>query len=758
MAPSSVYRLRLIDDDVVPDFTSQASLSSVLASDHADIPILDRTVFRVLDVIRPSDARRAEQALEALPHVASAKVQKDCSRIVVDVLGAVDASDSIRDVLDARGIRVLPEAGPVSVEAGRKDVGIVAVLALASLGLAAGWMHAYGAMFSEQVRDVALDVQALLAGAMVFWAGAGPIQRAFARLFRGVVGADTVPLMIGVFIVAHGWWTFFAGGSPEFSAGIVVLAGTIVLSKRLNGERVRIGQLVDTWRRCQDGRITVVMDEGAFQVGSRRLHVDDILIVRAGELVPVDGIALQGSGFVRQLSPSTGSEPRQILEGESVWAGMEVVTGAVALRAKTASSESRLARAADGVERLAGSTDWTEGRVQRIVLSYVGLIALVCIAWINVSGIGLEIEAFSFERFVSLMLVSLPFALTYGASSRSFEALEELAVGGAFIPSLGTVETLGRRENLVLDIDGVLTCGTPEVDGWIIQEGASADEAWHVITALASHEPTQNLKELRAFGQETIQDANAGPSFGEVVRHGTTGRKGRDDAGRDWALLEGQDVLKDGGTLRNAGWGNVGFGTVGEPDSYGGVSEQQVWYLLKNRVVIARIHLVDPLRVEAKEFCATLTGLGLNPKVADDGASSRAEHYAQSLAVGLAKIDDLKASHRSESIVRVRNEETTSELGPLGAPCLVMRYGRGLATKRVHPSELLVLSESMVGIAKCLQIGVAYRKAGRARIWTAGVLSVLLGTFAIVGVLSWFVASTLGVAANGLLSRRLGAK
>ena len=234
---SPVYRLRLVDDEIAQDCASPASLSAVLASDDADIPILDRTVFRVLDVIRTSDARRVEHALEALHHVASAKVQRDCRRIVVDVLGEVDASESIREVLAARGIRVMRAERHHDDEPEPKDVGVAAVLVLASLGLLAGWLHEFGTMFSEQVRDVSLDVQALLAGGMVLWAGARPIHRAFHGLFRGLVGVDTIPLLTGVFIVAHGWWTFFAGGSPEFTAGIVVLAGTMVLAKHFTGAK-----------------------------------------------------------------------------------------------------------------------------------------------------------------------------------------------------------------------------------------------------------------------------------------------------------------------------------------------------------------------------------------------------------------------------------------------------------------------------------------------------------------------------------------
>ena len=422
--------------------------------------------------------------------------------------------------------------------------------------------------------------------------------------------------------------------------------------------------------------MTVVVEEGAFRIGSRRLHVDDVLIVRAGDLVPVDGVTLQGSGFVKQVSPSTWSEPRQILEGEPVWAGMEVVTGALALRARTASGDSLLARTADDMERLVASTDWVGGKIQRMVLSYLGCVALVCVGWMNLSSDWPMMAAFSFEHFISLLLVALPFGLSYGASSRSFQSLEELAVSGAFIPSMGALEDLGRREGVVLDIDGVLTCGTPELEGWVIGEGVSAEEAWHAITELASHEPTANLRVLRAFGQKTVQDANAGPSFGEVLPHGVTGRKVRDE-GSGWALLESHDVLNEGGVLRDSTWGQLQFGKIGEPNTYGGASEQQVWYLLKEGEVIVRVHLVDPLRVEAKKFCASLSRLGYSPKVRHDGASSRAEHYAQVLSIGLEKAFSLGSKTPSTSDIRVSNEATAGERRAYDTISTI-RYGRGL--------------------------------------------------------------------------------
>ena len=185
--------------------------------------------------------------------------------------------------------------------------------------------------------------------------------------------------------------------------------------------------------------------------------VGDVVLVRSGERIPVDGLIRKGQASINQ-APITGeSVPVDRAEGDEVFAGTLVELGALQVETIRVGAATMLGRIVELVEAAEKKT----APIQRLADKYASyftplIIALAALAWL-ITG--------DFTRAVTIVVVACPCSLVLATPSAVVAGLANGARRGILIKGGTFLEAMGRVELVALDKTGTLTRGKPHVAG-----------------------------------------------------------------------------------------------------------------------------------------------------------------------------------------------------------------------------------------------------------------------------------------------------
>jgi heavy metal translocating P-type ATPase len=310
---------------------------------------------------------------------------------------------------------------------------------------------------------VALTVLGIAGGAVVWFAGrpslanlvwAGTTAVALvplvfsivASLRRGEVGVDVIALLAMGGALALG----------EYLAGAVValmLSGGELLELYASTRAKReLSSLVEraprTVHRYEDGALT--------SPGIEAVRPGDRLLVKPGEIVPVDGVAAGPQGAVLDESALTGeSVPVERLAGDRVRSGAVNAGGPFDLRAVATAEESTYA----AIVRLVREAEASRAPFVRLADRYSLVFLPLTLA---VAGAGWLLSGDA-ERALAVLVVATPCPLILAAPVAFVAGISRAARRGIIVKGGGAIEALARARTLLFDKTGTLTLGTPEV-------------------------------------------------------------------------------------------------------------------------------------------------------------------------------------------------------------------------------------------------------------------------------------------------------
>jgi len=309
-----------------------------------------------------------------------------------------------------------------------------------------------------------VDVLAL-AGILI---GGFPIfKEAFADLFQGRM---TMELSMTIALVA-------ASAIGEFFTALLitvfVLIAEIIEGMTVGRGRGAIKQLLDLLPQSVE-----VRSDG--QVGPRQLsgvQVGDVVLVRPGGHIPVDGVVVGGHSFVDQANITGESMPVEKTPGASVFAGTMNQSGVLEIQTDKIGADTAFGRIIELVERAERSRAPIEKIADRLA-GYLVYFALACAAltfWITRDA----------RSTISVIVVAGACGIAAGTPLAILGAIGRAAQKGLIIKGGRYLEGLSNVDIVVLDKTGTLTLGTPEVFNVQAADGCSPEE---VIRVAASAE------------------------------------------------------------------------------------------------------------------------------------------------------------------------------------------------------------------------------------------------------------------------------
>jgi P-type Cu+ transporter len=407
----------------------------------------DRVVLAIGGMTCAACARRVEKALRKAPGVSDAVVNLATHEATVVYLPDTTGIAPLEAVVADAGYR----ASPADRRAGhdvdrdlrtRALVALILGLPVVVLGMSHGLVHVPGARWIELG----------LAVPVVVWAGA--------PILRGAVGAlrhRTADMNVLVTIGA------LASIGYGYHEAAVAIVGFVVLGRWLEARaRRHAGEALGRLRRLVPPTAAIVVDGEERRVAVERLAPGDLVVIRPGQTIPIDGDIVEGSSSVAEAVLTGEAMPVDRRPGDPVLAGTSNGWGRLVVRASRDPGATAIAGIVATVEAALGSRAPMARIVDRVAAVFTPLVvavaALTLTGWMIAGPVADAVAA-----AVAVLVVACPCALGLATPTALVAALGRGAERGVLFRSAAALERLGAVDTVVLDKTGTLTEGKPDL-------------------------------------------------------------------------------------------------------------------------------------------------------------------------------------------------------------------------------------------------------------------------------------------------------
>lgn len=436
---------------------------------------------------------------------------------------------------------------------------------------------------------------------------------------------------------------------------------------------LEVGELLEEWTRkksvadlarCMSlnvDRVWLRTAQGEVLVPVSQIQPGDAVVVRAGGIIPVDGLVLEGEVTVNQASLTGESIPVPKRPGGAVYAGTVVEEGECVLEVKQASGQSRYDQIVHMIEQSEQMKSEAESKAANLadkLVPYTFAGSLISFALTR-----------NVARALSVLMVDFSCALKLAMPLAVLSAMREAGRAHITVKGGKFLEAVAAADTIVFDKTGTLTRACPRVAQVVPFGGKEEAEMLRLAACLEEHFPHSManavVEEARRRG---LRHEEYHSKVEYLVAHGIA------------STVDGERVL-----IGSAHFVFEDEGCVipeGEQERFDALPpEYSHLYLAVGGQLAAVICISDPLREEAKEVLSTLRALGVTNTVMLTGDSYRT---AAAIAAQVG-VDDFRAgvlpADKAEYVARLRREGHT-----------VLMVGDGI-------NDSPALSEADAGIA-----------------------------------------------------------
>ena len=232
--------------------------------------------------------------------------------------------------------------------------------------------------------------------------------------------------------------------------------------------------------------VKVMADGGEVEVPVEEVNVGDVLAVKPGNRVPIDGVVTKGSSFVDESMITGEPIPVEKLEGDPVYAGTINQKGSFRLRTEKVESDTLLAHIIRLVREAQGSKAPVQHLVDRIAAIFVpvviGLSLLTFVLWMALGGEGAFSQALL--TAVTVLVIACPCALGLATPTAIIVGIGKGAENQILIKDAESLEQLYKVNVMVLDKTGTLTEGRPVVSDMVWESGADHSVEGAILLAM----------------------------------------------------------------------------------------------------------------------------------------------------------------------------------------------------------------------------------------------------------------------------------
>ena len=720
----------------------------------------DSMSFAVGGMTCAACATRVEKALQRIPGVLEASVNLVAERASINIIRRHVRSENVATALQRAGYSAdfdppEPDAQVQLDEAKAANERRIVILSAAlTTPLVLGMLFQ---VLGYEDLHVMPAFEVLIATPIQFVIGARFYRGAFNALRGGSANMDVLVVLGTTAAYGFSWYLLQtlgeeADGQLYFEASAVII--TLVLLGKYLENRAKRGttRAIRALMELRPPTARVEHADGTIvEIGIARVDSGDMVVVRPGERIPVDGEVVDGASDVDESLVTGESVPVPKTSGDTVTGGAINGAGLLKVRATTVGEDSTLARIVRLVENAQAGKAAVQRLVDRISAVFVPtviVIALVTfVAWIAVSG---DAEQ-SLIAAVSVLVIACPCALGLATPTAIMTGTGAAARAGILIKDVDALEQAHHIDTVIFDKTGTLTEGRPRVARTFAEQGDNG----HLLTIAASVQRGSEHPLARAITERADEDGlttlalrefEAVPGFGArgVVDGNLTCLGNAEFVARHIALDETA-------CARAQDWESEGTTVV---------------FVAQADGLLGLIGIDDPVRDTAAAAVEALRDIGVRATVLSGDAQAVVRRVADS--VGIA---DAEGGVRPDEKARVVEEMTTGGqiVGMVGdgindAPALAsanvgFALGAGTDIAMETAGVTLMRSDPRMVAGAIAASRATFRKIKQNLFW-AFAYNVVCIPLAALGLLSPTIAaaamalSSVSVVGNSLLLRR----
>ncbi|HEX3985356.1 MAG TPA: heavy metal translocating P-type ATPase [Acidobacteriaceae bacterium] len=395
---------------------------------------------------------------------------------------------------------------------------------------------------------------------------------------------------------------------------VLLIIGFLLMGRWLDARaKRRTLDALHEFMRLQPQSARLLRENREVEVPLGQVVAGDVVRLRPGERVPVDGVVLAGVTSIDESLITGESLPVTRQSGDRVIGGSLNFDGAIEYRATSVGADSVLGQMMRLVEEAQSSRAPMQQLADRVSAVFVpvvlGLALLTFLIWIFAGGGAGRAFAVS----VAVLVIACPCAMGLAVPAALTVAIGRGAQLGVLLKGGESLERLARIDMLVLDKTGTLTEGKPEVTAISVTGGWSEDEVLELAAALEqrSEHPLArailNAAEKRSLPVPSATDVRAIPG------------KGIQGTIEDSAVAAGNAVL-----MRELG--------ISLPEEIAAAGTTRMYVARKDQLA-GVIEARDTLRATAKQAVSGLRRLGIRTAILTGDTASTAEVIARSAGI-----------------------------------------------------------------------------------------------------------------------------
>lgn len=325
--------------------------------------------------------------------------------------------------------------------------------------------------------------------------GGDVVKRAVKNIFKGQVFDENFLMSIATI------GAFFIGEYPE---GVAVMlfyqVGELFQSYAVGKSRKSIASLMDIrpdYANVKKGDELVKVDPDEVQIG-------DIIVIKAGEKIPLDGKVIEGSSMINTSALTGESIPREVEVGSDILSGCININGVITAEVTKEFGESTVSKILDLVENASSKKSNSEQFITKFARYYTPVVVIIAVFLAIIPALVIDGATFSdwIYRALAFLVVSCPCALVISIPLSFFGGIGGASKKGVLVKGSNYLEALAETEIVVFDKTGTLTKGVFNVQE-IHPEGVSKEELLELTAhaeSYSNHPISLSLK--RAYSKE----------------------------------------------------------------------------------------------------------------------------------------------------------------------------------------------------------------------------------------------------------------
>ncbi len=714
-AASGVHTAQVNFATQLADVTYEGGFSGILnALDTAGYPAATRQArLDIKGMSCASCVARIERLLQASPGVAEAAVNLASKSATVTYADGATAPETLAKTLTEAGYPARPidtedtarDSAADELTGLRRATMIAAALALPVFVLEMGghmipafhhWVHANIGLQTSYLIQFALTTVLLIGPGRVFYAKGIP------SLLRGAPDMNAlVALGTGAAYLYSVLATFAPQVLPQGTANVYFEAAAVIVVLILLGRLMearakgRTGAAIRKLVGLQPKSARVERDGTIQDRPIAEIVAGDIVQIRPGERVPVDGDVLDGTSYIDESMITGEPVPVGKAIGDPVVGGTVNGTGALRIRATHVGADTVLAQVIGMVEQAQGAKLPIQGLVDRITYYFVpavmGVALLTVVAWL-IFGPSPALPL-ALVAGVSVLIIACPCAMGLATPTSIMVGTGRAAELGVLFRKGDALQLLQQAKVVALDKTGTLTLGRPELDDVATTNSFDRAEVLRLAAAAEARSEHPIATAITRTGPDELPDVEAFESL--------TGLGLR-------AQIEGRSVLIGADRLMKQS--NIDLGNL-QPHAQARAAEGATpIYVAIDGQAAAALTVSDPIKPGTPEALARLHEMGLTLAMVTGDNAQTARALADKLGIDHVtaevlpegKVDAIEAlQHQFGTLAFVG--DGINDAPALATADIGVAIGTGTDVA-IETADVVLMSGDLRGVANAVEI------------------------------------------------------